>query len=118
MLRVPAAKTYCPLVQERCEEGDDIAHHPKPSAQSPEPLRSGIDPEIHGEAGHLHHRGDFELLKDVGAVKLDRSFGDLKIGRDLLVQLSAQEVQEDFALARAQPVISSAQDLFVRARGA
>ena len=47
-----------------------------------------VDPEIHGQPRQFRHRADLELVKDAGPVQLDRSFGDLKVGGDLLVDLS------------------------------
>ena len=52
---------------------------------------------------------DLELAHDAGAVALDRALIDAEVAGDLLVQLSAEDVGEDFAVARGERVERGAQ---------
>ena len=53
----------------------------------------------HRELDQSSDRFDIQFSHQVGAVALDRPFVDAKIGGDLFVQLAAQDVGQDLALA-------------------
>src|SRR4029079_7401938 len=74
-------------------------------------LVPSFDPEIDRQANEFRHRGDFEFLQQVRAMELDGSLGDLKIGGDLLVQLAADQMEEDLAFARGQALVALTQSV-------